>query len=70
MAREVAEAKPDAITIFCTNLRGAPLVEELEQELGIPVYDTIATVVWKALRLAGADPSRVRGWGRLFREVA
>jgi maleate isomerase len=27
-------------------------------------------VVWKALRLAGADPSRVRGWGRLFREVA
>jgi maleate isomerase len=70
MAHEVAEAKPDAITIFCTNLRGAPLVEELEQELGIPVYDTIATVVWKALRLAGADPSRVRGWGRLFREVA
>lgn len=44
--------------------------KELEQELGIPVYDTIATVVWKALRLAGADPSRVRGWGRLFREVA
>lgn len=70
MAHEVAEAKPDAITIFCTNLRGAPLVEELEQKLGIPVYDTISTVVWKALRLAGADPSRVRGWGRLFAEVA
>lgn len=28
------------------------------------------TVVWTALRLAGADLSRVRGWGRLFREVA
>jgi len=69
MAREVADAKPDAITIFCTNLRGAPLAAELERELGIPVYDTIATVVWKSLKLAGADPSRVTGWGRLFREV-
>ena len=69
MTREVAKAKPQAITIFCTNLRGAPLVEELERELGIPIYDTIATVVWKSLRLAGVDTRRVRGWGRLFREV-
>ena len=70
MAREVAKSKPDAITIFCTNLRGAPLAEELEAELGIPVYDTISTVVWKALRMSGIDTSRVTGWGSLFREVA
>jgi maleate isomerase len=69
MAREVARAKPQAITIFCTNLRGAPLVEELERELGIPIYDSIATVVWKSLKLTGVDIRRVRGWGRLFREV-
>jgi len=69
MTRDVARAKPEAITIFCTNLRGAPLVEELERELGIPVYDSIATVVWKSLKLAGADTRRVRGWGRLFRDV-
>jgi maleate isomerase len=30
--REVAEASPQAITIFCTNLRGAPLVENLERD--------------------------------------
>lgn len=66
MVREVAQAKPDAITIFCTNLRGAPLVAELEAETGIPIYDTIATVVWKSLRLAGVDARRVTGWGRLF----
>lgn len=70
MTREVAKAKPEAITLFCTNLRGAPLVEELERETGIPVYDTIPTVVWKSLKLAGVDPKRVQGWGRLFREVA
>lgn len=69
MVREAAKARPDAITIFCTNLRGAPLVEELEAETGIPIYDTIATVVWKSLKLAGADPRRVSGWGRLFREL-
>ena len=70
MVRDVVRSGPDAITIFCTNLRSAPLVEELEAELGIPVYDSIATVVWKALRLAGTDTQRVRGWGRLFGELA
>ncbi len=70
MVRAVASAQPQAITILCTNLRGAPLVEELERELGIPIYDSIATVVWKSLKLAGVDPRRVCGWGRLFAEVA
>jgi maleate isomerase len=41
-------------------------VAALERELGIPIYDTIATAVWKSLRLATIDPSRVKGWGRLF----
>ncbi len=70
MVREVAQERPQAITIFCTGLRGAPLVEALERELGLPIYDAIATVVWKSLKLAGADPSRIKAWGRLFREVA
>lgn len=70
MTREVAKSKPQAITIFCTNLRGAPLVAELERELGIPVYDTIATVVWKSLKLCGVDTRRVQGWGRLFSDLA
>jgi maleate isomerase len=70
MAREVARAKPDAITFLCTGLQSAPLVDELERETGIPMYDTIATVVWKSLKLAGADPKRIQGWGRLFSNVA
>lgn len=69
MIRDVARARPQAITVFCTNLRGAPLVESLEREIGIPIYDTVATAVWGSLRLAGVAPSRVVGWGRLFREV-
>lgn len=69
MVHEVAAAQPDAIAILCTNLRGGPLVPTLEAELGIPVYDSVATVVWKALRLAGIDPRRVQAWGHLFKEV-
>lgn len=65
--RRVAEAKPDAITVFCTNLRGAPLAARLEAELGIPIYDTVATAVWKSLLLCGEDPAQIEGWGSLFR---
>jgi maleate isomerase len=67
MVREVAAAQPDAITILCTNLRGAPLVEALEEETGIPIHDSISAAVWGSMRLAGADPRRLAGWGRLFR---
>jgi maleate isomerase len=69
MIREVALAKPDAILIMCTNLKGAPLVERLEKEVGIPIYDSVATVVWKSLQLVGIDTKLVKSWGRLFREV-
>ena len=61
--------RAEAVVILCTNLRGAPLVEAMEAELGVPVYDSVAAVVWKSLRLAGVDTRRVAGWGRLFRDV-
>lgn len=66
LIRTVAADRPQAILTFCTNLRAAPLVAQLEQELGIPIYDSIAAVVWKSLQIAGVDPGRVRDWGNLF----
>jgi maleate isomerase len=66
LVREVARASCDAVAIVCTNMRGAAAVDALEGEVGVPVYDSIATAVWKSLLLAGVDPRRVRGWGRLF----
>jgi len=66
LMREVATAKPEAITTFCTNLRAAPLAEAVEAELGIPLLDTVSTTVWGQLRAAGADPAQVRGWGGMF----
>ena len=66
LMREVAAARPQAITTFCTNLRAAPLAEAVEAELNIPLLDTVSTTVWGALRAVGADPAVVHGWGRLF----
>jgi maleate isomerase len=69
LVRDVAAARPQAVAVVCTNLKAAPLAAGLEAETGVPVYDTVATAVWGALRQAGVRPARVEGWGRLFREV-
>lgn len=70
MTRDVARENPDAIAIVCTNLKVAPSVARLEHETGIPIYDSIATVVWKCLKLAGVDTRRVTNWGSLFQQLA
>ena len=66
MCRAVASDKPDAITIYCTNFRGARLAPIIEAETGIPVLDSVSTALWKSMQVAGDDPSRIKGWGRLF----
>ena len=66
MIRRVAAAKPDAIVTFCTNFPAAHLVAPMEQETGIPIYDTTSIGVWDALRVAGVETVRGARWGRLF----
>ena len=66
MARAVARSGVEAIAIVCTNMRAAHLVESLEAELGVPVYNSIATTLWKSLVLTNVPPARIRGWGSLF----
>jgi len=66
MLRDVARSKPEAIAVFCTNFRGARLAARLEEELGIPILDSVSVTTWRTMLDAGADPSRIRGWGRVF----
>lgn len=70
LVMQVAESRPQAITTFCTNLRAAHLAAELEAATGIPLYDSISTVVWKSLALAGYKINGDIGWGSLFQEPA
>jgi maleate isomerase len=66
MIRDVAKAKPDAIVTFCTNFPAAHLAAPMEQELGVPVFDTVSIGVWDALRVAGVATARGARWGSLF----
>jgi maleate isomerase len=66
MARRVAVARPEAILAVCTNFPAAAVAAELERELGIPVYDTVALGVWAGMRAVGVDTRPARAWGRLF----
>jgi maleate isomerase len=66
LVRVVAQSRPDAVLILCTNLFGAPVVAPLERELGLPVFDSVSAGVWHLLKLAGVDPCRAPHWGSLF----
>lgn len=70
MAREVAQARPQAIVCLCTNFPAAVMAAPLEAELGLPVFDSTALGVWHALRIAGIDttPAAAR-WGSLFAQA-
>lgn len=67
LVREVAASRPEAIAIVCTNFRGTRIAARLEQELGIPIVDSIAATLWHALALAGVASDDLTAWGRLFR---
>lgn len=62
----VADARPDAILIWSTNLAGLATMAPLEAELGLPVIDSAAAGVWACLAAIGADPTPAAGLGRIF----
>ena len=66
MLDDVAQASPQAVMVLCTNMDGAALAADFEQRSGALLLDSVATAAWGALRAAGVDARRVRGWGRLF----
>ncbi len=63
MTRAVATARPDAITVLCTNLRAALLAPALEAETGCLMLDSVSVALWDSLRLAGADPRALARYG-------
>lgn len=67
LIRDVATAKPQAISILCTNFRGAPHAQSLEAETGIPILDSVSVTAAHCLRELGLDPARVTNWGSVFR---
>jgi maleate isomerase len=66
LIRDADHPAAECIVVACTNFPAALLVEEMELELGKPIFDSVAVTLYKALRLAGVD-TPVHGWGRLLR---
>lgn len=66
MLDDVAEARPQAVVVLCTNMDGAALAEDFERRSDALLLDSISTAAWGALRVAGVDTGRVHHWGRLF----
>ena len=66
MCREVAPAKPEAIVILCTNMRGPLIAADLERELGLPVLDSVAFTLWGCLKELGIPMSALAGFGAMF----
>ncbi|KAH7303876.1 Asp/Glu/hydantoin racemase [Stachybotrys elegans] len=66
MVEEVVAKKVQAVSTFCTNLRAAQRVAYWEKEHGVPVFDTVATVIWDMLRHCQVDMKPLESWGVLF----
>jgi maleate isomerase len=65
LLREADSPDADCILLICTGVAGAQLVADAEEELGKPIFDSIAVTLWKALAMVGIEP-RLHGWGRLL----
>lgn len=65
LAGQRGEQRPDALAYVCTNLYGAPVVEQVESATGLPVLDSVAITLWRCLAMTGAAPLDTR-WGRLL----
>ncbi|KAJ7210032.1 putative Asp/Glu racemase [Mycena pura] len=63
---EKGKGEVGAISTFCTNLTAAQRASKWEEEYGVPVLDTVSTVIWDMLRVKEYKKGAVKGWGKLF----
>lgn len=53
----VVVEKFDVIVVYCINFRGVGVVEIIEVEIGIFVFDSVLMVFWKLMCVVGVDLS-------------
>jgi maleate isomerase len=70
MIKAVSATQADGLSIVCTNFPAVNKVDYYEAAYNHTIYDTITVVAWQAMKMAGVDPCKVKGWGRLFQDLA
>jgi maleate isomerase len=68
LVRRADHPDAEAVVVICTNLAAARVVEELEQELGKSIHDSLVVSLWHPLRMLGWQEP-IPSWGRLLREL-
>ena len=66
MVESVVSSGATVVSTFCTNLVAAQRAHFWEGRHNILVLDSVATVVWDGLRMAGLPSGVVKGWGKMF----
>jgi maleate isomerase len=67
LIRSADSPEAECVVVICTGLPAAFVVEEMEEELGKPIFDSVLVTLWEGLRKAEVAVP-VSGWGRLLRE--
>jgi maleate isomerase len=63
---ELAARGATTISVFCTGLKAAQMVDRWEKKSGIVVLDTVATVLWDMCVMTEVNMKSIEGWGLLF----
>jgi maleate isomerase len=64
---EADSSQAECIVVAGANLPASVVIDEMEAELGKPIFDSIGVTLWKALQMTGiAVP--LHGWGKLLRD--
>jgi maleate isomerase len=66
LLRDANSPDAECVVVACTNLPATAVVDEMEAELGKPVFDSIAVTLWKALKMTSIDVP-LHGFGTLLR---
>jgi len=67
--REITTPKSEAVFVACTQLRAMEVLDNLERDLGKPVYSAIQATAWQASQAMGIDPG-VTDCGSLLRKLS
>jgi maleate cis-trans isomerase len=67
--REITTPKSEAVFVACTQLRAMEVLDNLERDLGKPVYSAIQATAWQAYQAMGIDPG-VTDCGSLLRKLS
>jgi len=67
--KEITTPKSEAVFVACTQLRALEVLDQLERDLGKPVYSAVQASAWQAYDVMGVDP-KIMDCGSLLRKLS